>query len=147
MIVSRLLRRLPRRAAPSGGGKFGVFLACIALLLHLAVPGLTAMPPAPPPAELQALQTIVGDIAFELCSHADEATDPSGDPASPSPRHRPGHDCIACCSPASLAAVVPLALPLPLPSGANVIATAALTSFGPARSIYAARQRGPPAAT
>jgi Protein of unknown function (DUF2946) len=130
----------------SGRGGFGVFFACIALLLHLAVPGLTAMPPVPPPAELQALQGILGDFAVALCSHAGGSTDPSDDPASPAPRHRSGHDCIACCSPASLAAVVPLAVPLPLPSGASVVEMTALFSVGPSLSIYAARQRGPPVA-
>jgi hypothetical protein len=143
LIVSRLLRRSPRRAARSGRTGLGDVLAGLALLLHLAVPGLTAMPPVPPPAALQALQSVLGDFAVELCSHADEPTDPADDPASP--RQRPCHDCIACCSPASLAAVVPLALPFPVPSSIGVIATAALASFGPARSVYAARQRGPPA--
>jgi hypothetical protein len=146
LTFSPLLQRCPGRAARRGLGRIGLFLACIALLLHLAAPGLTAMPPIPPPAELQALQSILGDFAVELCDHGSEPTDPADDPTSPMPRHRPGHDCIACCSPASLAAVLPLAVTFPVPSGTRVVETTALASARPTLSIYAVRQRGPPLA-
>lgn len=141
MTLSPLLGRFSRRAARSGRGHFGFFLACIALLAHLAVPGLSVPPPVSPLAELQG---VLGDFAVELCSHAGESTESPDNPTSPAPRHRPGHDCVACCSPASLAAVLPLALTLPLPSEAGEIETAMLAAVGPALSIYAARQRSPP---
>ncbi|MEZ5786741.1 MAG: hypothetical protein R3D62_09825 [Xanthobacteraceae bacterium] len=121
-----------------GFARFGLVLAGLGLLLHLAVPGLSVPRPVSPLAELQG---ILGDFPVELCSHLG---DPSNDPAAPAPRHRPGHDCIACCSPASLAAVLPPAVTIPLPSEAGEIETSALAAAGPARSIYAARQRSPP---
>lgn len=134
MIKKRSFRGL-------GLGPIGSILAITGLFLRLVVPTFVA-PIASPLDALPGSPAVLDALAFEICRHSEPSS--AEKPEQPTPQKKRAHDCMACCTPASLARIPPQAIDLPVCSDARVNQPVTPTPVVAALSVHVVRQRGPP---